>query len=582
MSLSNTAVPTYYGRFREAVREGRIPVCREIAMEMVRIDSLIANPAIYYDDEAIDGYIRFCENELTLTDGSPLTLLDSFKLWAEQIFGWYYFVEMSVFKPNPDGHGGSYELVRKKKRLINKQFLIVARGGAKSMYLSSIHDYFLNIDPRTTHQIATAPTMKQSDEVLSPIRTSIARARGPLFKFLTEGSLQNTTGDRMKRQKLASTKKGIENFLTGSLLEIRAMSVDKLQGLRPQVSTVDEWLSGDVREDVIGAIEQGGSKMGDYLIVAASSEGTVRNGPGDTIKMELLSILRGEYVNPHVSIWYYRLDDVKEVADPSTWVKANPNIGLPGMVSYETYQLDVERAEKVPSVMNDILAKRFGIPREGYSYYFPYEETLPHPTRDFWQMCCSVGGDLSQGDDFCSFGFLFPLRQGFGYKARCYITERTLNKLPAALRVLYEEFIREGSLIIMSGQTLDMMAVYENLWRYIYDSQYDVRAFGYDPYNAKAFVERWELEHGPFGVEKVRQGAITESVPLGEIKHLTEDRMLFFDQQIVTYTMGNAIVLEDTNGNRKLYKKRADQKIDVVASLIDAYVAWRNHPECFE
>lgn len=582
MSLSNTATPIYYGQFREAVRAGRIPVCREIAMEMNRIDALIANPAIYYDDEAINGYINFCENELTLTDGSPLKLLDSFKLWAEQIFGWYYFVEMSVFQPNEGGQGGSYVLTKKKKRLTNKQYLIVGRGAAKSMYLSTVHDYFLNIDPRTTHQIATAPTMKQADEVLSPIRTSIARARGPLFKFLTEGSLQNTTGDRMKRMKLASTKKGIENFLTGSMLEIRSMSVDKLQGLRPQVSTVDEWLSGDVREDVIGSIEQGGSKMDDYLILAASSEGTVRNGPGDTIKMELMSILRGEYVNPHVSIWYYRLDDVKEVANPAMWVKANPNIGLPGMVSYETYQLDVERAEKVPSVMNDILAKRFGIPREGYSYYFPYEETLPHPRLDFWQMPCSVGGDLSQGDDFCSFGFLFPLRQGFGYKARCYITERTLNKVSAALRVLYEGFINEGTLIIMPGQTLDMMAVYENLWQHIYECQYDVRTFGYDPYNAKAFVERWELENGPFGVEKVRQGAITESVPLGEIKHLTEDRMLFFDQQIVTYTMGNAIVLEDTNGNRKLYKKRADQKIDVVASLIDAYVAWRNHPECFE
>lgn len=580
MSLSNTAVPIYYGQFREAVRSGRVVVNREIAMEMARIDELIADPNIYYDDEAIDGYIRFCEKELTLTDGAPLKLLDTFKLWAEQLLSWFYFVERSVYQPSKDNHGGHYVLIRKKKRLINKQFLIIARGAAKSMYLSTIQNYFLNVDTRTTHQVTTAPTMRQADEVISPIRTAITRARGPLFKFLTHGSLQNTTGSRANRQKLASTKKGVENFLTGSLLEIRAMSIDKLQGLRTQVSTVDEWLSGDVREDVIGCLEQSGSKMSDYLIIAASSEGTVRNGVGDTIKMELMSILRGEYKNPHVSIFYYRLDDIKEVADPAMWVKAQPNIGI--TVSYEAYQLEVERAEKVPAAMNDILAKRFGIPREGYCYFFAYEETLPHKPCDFWRMPCAVGADLSQGDDFCSFGFLFPLTVGFGYKARCYITERTLMKLQPALRTKYDEFIFEGSLIVMNGSTLDMMAVYDNLYEHIDRCQYDVRAFGYDPYNAKAFVERWELEHGPFGLEMVRQGAITESVPLGEIKHLAEDRQLIFDEGIVTFTMGNAITLEDTNGNRKLYKKRADQKIDVVASMIDAYVAWRNHPECFD
>lgn len=580
MSLSNTAVPIYYGQFRQAVREGRIPVCREIAMEMVRIDALIEDPAIYYDDEAVNGYIRFCENELTLTDGSPLKLLDTFKLWAEQVFGWYYFVERSVYQPSPDNHGGRYVLVRHKKRLINKQYLIVARGAAKSMYLATVQAYFLTVDTRTTHQVTTAPTMRQADEAMSPIRTAIARARGPFFAFLTHGSLQNTTGNRLKRQKLASTKKGIENFLTNSLLEVRAMSIDKLQGLRSQVASVDEWLSGDVREDVVGALEQSGSKMPDYLIIATSSEGTVRNGVGDEIKMELMSILRGEYRNPHVSIWYYRLDDVKEVADPATWIKANPNLGQ--TVSYEAYQLEVERAEKVPSALNDILAKRFGIPREGYSYYFAYEETLPHPPCCFWRMVCAVGADLSQGDDFCSFGFLFPLSNGFGYKARCYITERTLYKLPTALRAKYDEFINEGSLIVMEGSRLDMMAVYDNVYRHIMDCNYDVRAFGYDPYNAKAFVERWETENGPFGLEMVRQGSITESVPLGEIKHLAEDRLIVFDEGIVTFTMGNAITLEDTNGNRKLYKKRADQKIDVVASMVDAYVAWRNHPECFE
>ena len=581
MSLSNTATPIYYGRFRDAVIRGDIPVCREISMEMNRIDSLIANPGVYYDDEAINGFIEYCENELTLTDGSDLRLLDTFKLWAEQIFGWYYFVDRSVYVPNKDGRGGRYVTKRIKKRLVNKQYLIVARGAAKSMYGSTIQNYFLNVDTQTTHQITTAPTMKQAEEVLSPIRTAITRSRGPLFQFLTEGSLQNTTGSRAMRQKLASTKKGIENFLTGSLLEIRPMTVDKLQGLRCKVATVDEWLSGDVREDVVGAIEQGASKLDDYLIIAMSSEGTVRNSVGDTMKMELMEILKGDYVNPHVSIWYYKLDDIKEVADPDMWIKANPNIGQ--TVSYETYQLDVERAEKAPAARNDILAKRFGIPMEGYTYFFTYEETIPHRKRDFWQMPCSLGADLSQGDDFCAFTFLFPLKNGsFGVKVRSYISSLTLSKLPLAVRTKYESFIQEGSLIILECSVLDMVEVYEDLERHIEETGYDVRCFGYDPYNAREFVERWQSENGPFGVEKVIQGAKTESVPLGEIKILSEERMLLFDEELMQFTMGNCITIEDTNGNRKLLKRRYEEKIDNVAALMDAYVAYKLNKDAFE
>lgn len=581
MSLSNTAVPIYYGQFREAVIRGEIPVCREISMEMNRIDDLIDNPAFYYDDEAVEGFVRYCENELTLTDGSDLNLLDSFKLWAEQIFGWYYFVERSVYEPNPDGHGGRYVTKRIKKRLINKQYLIITRGAAKSMYDSCVQSYFLNIDPSTTHQITTAPTMKQAEEVLSPIRTSITRARGPLFQFLTEGSLQNTTGSKANRMKLASTKKGIENFLTGSLLEIRPMSIDKLQGLRCKVATVDEWLSGDIREDVIGAIEQGASKLDDYLILATSSEGTVRNSAGDTIKMELMEILKGEYINPHVSIWYYKLDDIREVADPSTWIKANPNLGK--TVTYETYQLDVERAEKAPAARNDILAKRFNLPMEGYTYFFTYEETLPHRRRDFWQLPCAMGADLSQGDDFCAFTFLFPLRNDrFGVKVRSYISSITLNKLPVAMRIKYEEFIKEGSLIVLDCTVLDMMAVYDDLEQYIIDTGYDVRCFGFDPYNAREFIERWERENGPYGIEKVPQGAKTESVPLGELKLYAEERALIFDQALMTFTMGNCITLEDTNGNRKLLKRRRQEKIDNVAAMLDAYVAYKANKDAFE
>ena len=580
MSLSNTAVPEYYGAFRDAVIRGEIPICKEIEMEMHRIDDLIANPGIYYDNEAINGFIAFCENELTLTDGGNLTLLDTFKLWAEQIFGWYYYVERSVYEPDPDGHGGHYVTKSVKRRLVNKQYLIVARGAAKSMYGSCIQNYFLNVDTSTTHQITTAPTMKQADEILSPIRTSIVRARGPLFKFLTEGSIQNTTGSRALRAKLQSTKKGIENFLTGSLLEIRPMSVNKLQGLRTKVATVDEWLSGDIREDVVGAIEQGASKLDDYLIVAMSSEGTVRNGSGDTIKMELMDILKGTYVNPHVSIWYYRLDSLDEVSDPGKWLKANPNLGK--TVTYETYQLDVERAEKAPAARNDILAKRFGIPMEGYTYYFTYEETLPHKHRDFWGMPCSMGADLSQGDDFCAFTFLFPLSNGkFGVKTRNYITSMTLMKLPAAMRQKYDEFLAEGSLIVMEGTVLDMMEVYDDLDQHISEREYDVRSFGFDPNNAREFVERWERENGPFGIEKVKQGAKTESVPLGELKQLSEDRMLLFDEALMTFSMGNCITMEDTNGNRKLLKKRYDQKIDAVAAMMDAYVAYKLNKEGF-
>ena len=581
MALSNRAIPKYYGAFREAVMRGDIPVNEEISMEMHRIDALIENPGIWYDDEAVEGFIRYCENELTLTDGEDLVLLDTFKLWAEQIFGWYYYVERSVYVPSRDGHGGHYVNRRIKKRLINKQFLIIARGAAKSQYESYIQSYFLNVDTSTTHQVHTAPTMKQAEEVLSPIRTAITRARGPLFKFLTEGSINNTTGAKAKRVKLASTKKGIENFLTGSLLEIRPMSIDKLQGLNSRINTIDEWLSGDVREDVVGALEQGASKNEDYLILAVSSEGTVRNGPGDTIKMELMDILKGEYNNPHVSIWWYKLDSIDEIAEPDKWIKANPNLGK--TVSYETYQLDVEKAEKAPANRNDILAKRFGIPMEGYTYFFTYEETLKHRKRDYWNMPCALGGDLSQGDDFCAFTFLFPLpRAEFGIKTRNYITERTLMKLQPAMRIKYDEFIREGSLIVMPGTVLDMMAVYEDLDNHIIERNYDVRAFGFDPYNAKDFVERWEKENGPFGLEKVIQGAKTESVPLGELKKMAEDRLLLFDEELMTFTMGNCITLEDTNGNRKLYKKRYDQKIDAVAAMMDAYIAYKNNREAFE
>lgn len=581
MALSNTAVPKYYGMFRDAVMRGEIPVCKEISMEMNRIDDLIANPGIYYDDQAIEGFVRYCEEELTLTDGEDLKLLDSFKLWAEQIFGWYYFVERSVYVPSENGHGGHYVKKSIKKRLVNKQYLIVARGAAKSMYSSCIQNYFLNVDTSTTHQITTAPTMKLAEEVMSPIRTSITRARGPLFKFLTEGSLQNTTGSKANRIKLASTKKGVENFLTGSLLEIRPMSIDKLQGLRCKIATVDEWLSGDVREDVIGAIEQGASKNDDYLIVATSSEGTVRNGSGDTIKMELMDILRGDYINPHVSIWYYKLDSIDEVNDPEMWLKANPNLGK--TVTYEVYQLDVERAEKAPANRNDILAKRFGIPMEGYTYYFTYEETLPSRKRDYWGMPCALGADLSQGDDFCAFTFMFPLSGGaFGIKTRNYITSTTLAKLPSAMRIKYDHFIQEGSLIVLEGTVLDMMEVYEDLDNHIAKLEYDVRCFGFDPYNAREFVERWERENGPFGIEKVIQGARTESVPLGELKKLAEDRLLLFDEELMCFAMGNCITLEDTNGNRKLYKKRYEAKIDAVAAMMDAFVAFKLNREAFE
>lgn len=581
MALSNTAVPKYYGEFRDAVIRGEIPVNKYISMEMNRIDDLIANPGIYYDDKAIDGWIKYCENELTLTDGGDLNLLDSFKLWGEQVFGWYYFVERSVYTPNEDGHGGRYVNKRIKKRLTNKQYLIVGRGAAKSVYDSCIQSYFHNIDNSTTHQITTAPTMRQADEVMSPIRTAITRARGPLFKFLTEGSLQNTTGSRANRQKLASTKKGIENFLTGSLIEIRPMSIAKLQGLRCKIATVDEWLSGDTREDVIGAIEQGASKLDDYLIIATSSEGTVRNGVGDTIKMELMDILKGEYINPHVSIWWYCLDDVEEVSKPEMWLKANPNLGK--TVTYETYQLDVERAEKSPAARNDILAKRFGIPMEGYTYYFTYEETLPHRRREYWQMPCALGMDLSQGDDFCSFTFMFPLGRGaFGIKTRNYISSTTLTKLPTAMRIKYDEFINEGSLVVLEGTVLDMMEVYEDLDNHIMEREYDVRCVGYDPYNAKDFIGRWEQENGPFGIVKVPQGSRTESVPLGELKKLSEERMLHFDEEIFSFAMGNCITLEDTNGNRKLYKKRYEAKIDCVAALMDAYVSYKLNREAFE
>lgn len=581
MGLSNTAVPKYYGQFRDAVLNGEIPVNREVAMEMNRIDDLIADPDIFYDDEAVEGFVLYCENEMTLTDGSDLHLLDSFKVWAEQIFGWYFYVERSVYVPYDDNHGGRYVNKTVKKRLITKQYLIVARGAAKSLYESLLQAYFLNVDTQTTHQITTSPTMKQSEEVMAPFRTAITRARGPLFEFLTEGSMQNTTGNRFNRQKLASTKKGVENFLTGSILEVRPMSINKLQGLRPKISTVDEWLSGDIREDVIGAIEQGASKLDDYLIVAVSSEGTVRNGSGDTIKMELQDILKGDYSAPHVSIWHYKLDNVDEVAHPEMWLKANPNLGR--TVTYETYHLDVERAEKAPASRNDILAKRFGLPMEGYTYFFTYEETIPHRKQSFWRMPCALGADLSQGDDFCAFTFFFPLRNGkFGIKTRSYITELTLMKLPGALRFKYDEFVHEGSLHVMPGTILDMMEVYEDLDKHIEEVKYDVRAFGFDPYNAKEFVTRWEAENGPFGIEKVIQGSKTESVPLGELKKLSEERMLVFDESLMSFTMGNSITLEDTNGNRKLLKKRSDEKIDNVSALMDAYIAYKANKEAFE
>ena len=581
MSLSNTATPVYYGAFRDAVIRGEIPVNKEISMEMNRIDSLIDNSGVYYDPEPVEGFIKYCENELTLTDGSDLVLLDSFKLWAEEVFGWYYFVERSIFEPSETGNKGRYVRKMVKKRLTNKQYLIVGRGAAKSLYDSCIQSYFQNVDTSTTHQITTAPTMKQAEEVMSPISTAITRARGPLFQFLTEGSLNNTTGSKANRMKLASTKKGIENFLTGSIIEVRPMSITKLQGLRSKVATVDEWLSVDIREDVVGAIEQGASKVDDYLIIATSSEGTVRNGPGDTIKMELMDILKGEYENPHVSIWWYKLDSVDEVAMPEMWLKANPNLGK--TVTYETYQLDVERAEKSPAARNDILAKRFGIPMEGYTYYFAYEETLPHRRRDFWNMPCALGADLSQGDDFCAFTFLFPLRNGlFGVKTRNYISSTTLMKLPAAMRIKYNEFMQEGSLIVLEGTILDMMEVYDDLDKFIIDSGYDVRCFGFDPYNAREFVERWEGENGPFGIEKVIQGVKTESVPLGELKKLAEERMLLFDEELMCFAMGNCITLEDTNGNRKLFKKRYEEKIDAVAALMDAFIAYKLNKDAFE
>lgn len=581
MALSNTATPKYYGRFRDAVMSGEIPVCKEISMEMNRIDDLIANPVYYYDGQAVEGWIRYCENELTLTDGRPLNLLDSFKLWGEQVFGWYYFVERSVYEPNPDGRGGHYVTKMIRKRLINKQYLIVGRGAAKSLYDTCIQSYRLVVDTSTTHQITTAPTMKQAEEVMSPFHTAIARSRGPLFTFLTDGSIQNTKGPKANRAKLASTKKGVENLLTNSLLEVRPMSINKLQGLRCATATVDEWLSGDVREDVIGAIEQGASKLDDYLIIATSSEGTVRNGSGDTIKMELRDILKGDYPNDHVSIWWYKLDSIDEVSKPEMWLKANPN--LDKTVTYETYQLDVERAEKAPATQHDILAKRFGLPMEGYTYYFTYEETLPHRRRDFWHMPCALGADLSQGDDFCAFTFLFPLSNGaFGVKTRAYISELTLNKLPAAMRIKYEEFINEGSLIIMDGAVLDIMSVYDDLDAHINDCGYDVRCFGYDPYNAKEFIARWETENGPFGIEKVIQGAKTESVPLGELKKYSEERMLIFDEELMTFCMGNCITLEDTNGNRKLFKRRHEHKIDCVAAMMDAYVAYKLNRDTFD
>lgn len=581
MSLSNTATPIYYGMFRESVINGEIPVNQEVAMQMNLIDALIESPKFYYDDEAINGFVSFCEKEMTLTDGTDLHLLDTFKLWAEDALSWFYFVELSIYEPNANGHGGRYVRKLKKKRLRNKQYLIVGRGAAKSLYDSLMQAYTLVVDVSTTHQVTTAPTMKLAEEVMSPIKTAIARSRGPLFDFLTEGSLQNTTGSRAKRQKLAPTKLGIQNFLTNSLLEIRAMSIDKLQGLRVKLATVDEWLSGDVREDVVGAIEQGASKVDDYLIIATSSEGTVRNGPGDEIKMELMKILKGEYVNPHVSIWWYRLDDIKEVNDPEMWLKANPNLGK--TVTYETYQLDVERAENAPAARNDILAKRFGIPMEGFTYFFTYEETLPHKRQTFWQLPCAMGADLSQGDDFCAFTFLFPLsRDEFGVKTRCYISSLTLMKLPGAMRRKYDEFIEEGSLIVLEGTILDMDVVYDDLDDFIENSEYDVRCFGYDPYNAKAFVERWTRENGEFGVEKVIQGSKTESVPLGELKTLAEERLLLFDEALMQFCMGNCITMEDTNGNRKLLKKRYDQKIDSVAALLDAWVAYKLNKEAFE
>lgn len=579
--LSNTAIPRYYGEFRDSVLRGDIPVNQKLSLEMNRIDYLISNPGIYYDDQAVNGWVRFCENELTLTDGSDFQMLDSFKLWGEEVFGWYYYVERSVYVPNENGHGGRYVNKRIKKRLTNKQYIITSRGSAKSLYDEFIHAYFLTVDTSTTHQVTTAPTMKQSEEVLAPFRTAITRAKGPLFQFMTEGSLQNTTGSRANRKKLASTKKGVENFLTGSLLEIRPMSIDKLQGLRCKVATVDEWLSGDIQEDVVGALEQGASKVDDYLIIATSSEGTVRNGTGDTIKMELNDILEGRYFNPHTSIFWYKLDSIDEVADPSMWIKAAPNLGK--TVTYETYQLDVERAEKAPAARNDILAKRFGLPMEGYTYFFTYEETLTGKKRDYWGMPCSLGADLSQGDDFCSFTFLFPLQNStFGIKTRNYITSLTLSKLPAAMRIKYEQFISEGSLIVMDGAVLDMMQVYEDLDKHITDLDYDVRAFGFDPYNAKEFVNRWEGENGPYGIEKVIQGSRTESVPLGEIKKLSEERMLHFDEEIMTFAMGNCVVMEDTNGNRKLMKKRYEAKIDCVAALMDAYVAYKNNRDMFD
>lgn len=580
MSLSNTATPKYYGEFRQKVLSGEIPVNEYISMEMNRIDALIANPNIWYDSKACDGFFEFCEKECTLTDGSPVALLPSFKLWAEQLYGWYYFVDSSVYVPGPDGTPGSYQKKRKKKRLINKQYIIAGRGSAKSMYESYIQNYELNVDTTTTHQITTAPTMKQAEEVMSPIKTAITRHPGPFLSFLTEGSLQNTTGSKANRMKLSPTKKGIENFMTNSLLEIRPMRIDKLQGLRCKVATVDEWLSGDVREDVVGAIEQGASKVDDYIIIAASSEGTVRNGSGDTIKMELMSMLKGEYPNPHVSIWYYRLDTVDEINNPYYWIKANPNLGI--TVSYETYQLDVDRAEHSPAARNDILAKRFGLPMEGFTYFFTYEETIPHRSREFWGMPCSMGADLSQGDDFCAFTFLFPLGSGeFGVKTRCYITEDTLIKLPSAMRMKYEEFLQEGSLVVMPGVILNMLDIYDDLDAFIDSKQYEVLSFGYDPYNAKDFVERWATENGAYGIEKVIQGAKTESVPLGELKHLSEKRLLLFDESLMSWAMGNCITLEDTNGNRKLYKKRQDQKIDAVAAMMDAFVAYKLHQDSF-
>lgn len=581
MALSNTATPRYYGQFREAVLRGQIPVNEYISLEMNRIDELIRNPGVFYDEDAVEGFVKYCENELTLTDGSDLHLLDSFKIWAEQIFGWYYFIERSIFIPKTEDNPSRYENKMVKKRLINKQYLIIARGSAKSMYDSCIQNYFLNVDTSTTHQITTAPTMRQADEVMSPIRTSITRARGPLIQFLTEGSIFNTTGSKTNRVKLASTKKGIENFLTGSLLEVRPMTIDKLQGLRPKISTADEWLSGDIREDVVGALEQGASKVDDYLILCTSSEGTIRNSAGDTMKMELLDILHGRYINPHVSIWYYRLDKVEEVGNPDMWLKANPNLGK--TVSYETYQLDVERAENAPSTRNDILAKRFGLPMEGYTYFFTYEETQVHRRQDFWSLPCALGADMSQGDDFCAFTFLFPLGvDTFGIKTRCYISELTLMKLPGAIRQKYDEFINEGSLMIMDGAILEMMSVYDDLDRYIQGSGYDVRCFGFDPYNALEFVNRWQKENGEYGLEKVIQGAKTESVPLGEIKKLSEERLLRFDQSLFSFTMGNCVTIEDTNGNRKLLKKHREEKIDAVSALLDAYVAYKLNKEAFE